>query len=91
MKNFKISLSPQVTLTEIDGKLVLFSKTSGDFFGLNESALFLLKLALETDFKSAVERAAGEYQESVDVIQEDLLALIEDLKKAKVLTTLPCE
>jgi len=91
MNNFKILLSPQVTLTEIDGKLVLFSKTSGDFFGLNESALFLLKLVLETDFKSAVHQAASEYQEPEDVIREDLLALVEDLKKAKVLTTLPCE
>ena len=91
MQNFKVQLAPHITLTEIDGKLVLFSKQSGDFFGLNESAVGLIKSLLETDFLTTLKRASGEYNETESVLRTDLIELIKQLEDAKILKTIVCE
>lgn len=85
MSNFKIQLNPQVTLTEMEGRLVLFSKSTGDFFGLNESALVLLKTLLNSDFKTAVNHCSQEFGVPTSTIEMDLIALVEDLEHQKLL------
>ena len=91
MGNFKIVLSSHVTLTKMEDKLVLFSKKSGDFYGLNESALFLLKTLLESDFHKTLKVAAHEFNEDENVIQSDLEELVTSLESADVLKKVPCE
>jgi len=87
--NFKVELVSTISLTEIDGKLVLFSKDTGDFFGLNESALFLLKNLLDTDFWQAVAAGAAEYAVTEQAICDDLMELVTELEKQKLLRKLP--
>lgn len=84
-RNFKIELAKHLTLTTIDNKLVLFSKQSGDFFGLNESALFLLKTLLENNYQITVQLAVKEFGVDAQVIQSDLLELVRDLESQKLL------
>ncbi|NBV49670.1 PqqD family protein [bacterium] len=85
MSNFKITLNPQVTLTEMEGRLVLFSKSTGDFFGLNESALILLKQLLNSDFNTAVNHCSQEFGVAPATIETDLIALVEELERQKLL------
>lgn len=87
--NFKVALASTISLTEIDGKLVLFSKDTGDFFGLNESALFLLKKLLDTDYLQAVAAGAAEYEVTEQAISQDLIELVTELEKQKLLRKLP--
>lgn len=88
MKNFKIQLNPGITLTETQGKLVLFSKKTGDFFGLNESALFLLKNLLESDFSTAVQKGAEEFQVDTATLEADLVDLVAELEKTSIIKKL---
>lgn len=88
MKNFKIQLNPGITLTETQGKLVLFSKKTGDFFGLNESALFLLKTLLESDFSTAVQKGAEEFQVDTATLEADLVDLVAELEKTSIIKKL---
>ncbi|MFM8269488.1 MAG: PqqD family protein [Pseudomonadota bacterium] len=83
--NFKIELAPHLNLTEMDGKWVLFSKDSGDFFGLNETAGIFLKLLLENDFDSSVLLAQKEFKISEDILRKDFLELVDDLTKNKLI------
>lgn len=85
MSNFKIQLNPQVTLTEMEGRLVLFSKSTGDFFGLNESALVLLKTLLNSDFKTATTQCSQEFGVPLPIIETDLIALVDELERQKLL------
>lgn len=83
--NFKITLNPDMTLTETQGKLVLFSKKTGDFFGLNESALFLLKTLLESDFSTALVKGAQEFQVEPSLLEQDLVELVSELEKTSII------
>lgn len=85
MTNFKITLNPDMTLTETQGKLVLFSKKTGDFFGLNESALFLLKTLLESDFSTTLVRGAQEFQVEPSILEQDLVDLVAELEKTSII------
>ncbi len=88
-QNFKVSLAPHITLTEMDGKLVLFSKQSGDFFGLNESALLLLKTLLASDFKSTVTNIAVDVGEKEERIAADLMELVNELESHQLIYRAP--
>jgi len=85
LRNFSICLAPQFSLTQIDGKLVLFSKQTGDFFGLNESALVLLQKLLANDFDTALNLAAQEFEVEKDILQKDFLELVSELEKLNIL------
>lgn len=77
-----------MTLTETQGKLVLFSKKTGDFFGLNESALFLLKTLLESDFSTALQKGAEEFQVDPSTLEADLVDLVAELEKTSIIKKL---
>lgn len=74
-----------MTLTETQGKLVLFSKKTGDFFGLNESALFLLKTLLESDFSTTLVKGAQEFQVEPSILEQDLVELVSELEKTSII------
>jgi len=79
--NFKIALNPEVTLTETQGKLVLFSKKTGDFFGINETALFLLKTFLDSDFTTTLKKGSEHLAVEIPTLEKDLLELITELEQ----------
>ncbi len=84
--NFKVHLAQDLTLTESDGQTVLFSKKTGDFFGLNESAGLFLKDLTETDFESTLKKAAVTFSAPMEVLSTDLLELVDELEKQKLIT-----
>jgi len=83
--NFKIELAANLSLTEMEGKLVLFSKSNGDFFGLNESAGFFLKLLLENDFLKTVALAQQDFEVSETIVKHDILELVDELVHKKLI------
>lgn len=77
--NFRLKLDPLIVMQKIDGQDVLFSKKTGDFFGLNESAAFMLRQLLSSDYKTAVTQSAAAFKVEKNVIEGDLLELVESL------------
>ncbi|NBT59719.1 PqqD family protein [bacterium] len=87
--NFKIDLAPNLTLTEMEGKWVLFSKHTGDFFGLNESAGIFLNILIQNDFLTSLKLARKEFDAPEEVLERDFLELIHSLESQKLLKKLP--
>lgn len=77
--NFRLKLDPLIVMQKIDDQDVLFSKKTGDFYGLNESAAFMLRQLLGSDFKTAVSQSAAAFKVDRTVIEGDLLELVESL------------
>lgn len=82
--NFKLKLDALVVIQKIDGQDVLFSKKTGDFFGINESAAFMLKLLIDTDFQSAIRQASDAFNVDQDTIASDLMELVDSLVASKL-------
>lgn len=82
--NFKLKLDPLVVFQKIDGQEVLFSKKTGDFFGLNESAAFMLKELISSDFETATKISSDTFGVDHSIIREDLQELVDSLIAGKL-------
>ena len=87
--NYTIQMSPMVTLTKMNGQTVLFSKATGDFFGLNPTANYLVEELLKSDFVTASRKAAGDFGVEENVIQNDLQEVVASLVEAKLVVKQP--
>ena len=72
-------LSPGIVLKEMDGQTVLFSKNSGEFFGLNETAARFVTDLLQYGLEAALVNAAALYNAGVEELRGDFNELINDL------------
>lgn len=81
----KFSLEPSVTLKTVDGQLVLFSKKSGDFYGLNDSAGYLVQELINTDFEATIHKASTYFKVEEGELRHDLKEIIADLEKNQLL------
>lgn len=87
--NFKLKLDALVVIQQIDGQDVLFSKKTGDFFGINESAAFMLKILIDTDFQSAIRQASSSFNVDQETISSDLMELVDSLVESKLAEKIP--
>jgi hypothetical protein len=78
-----VRLAPGTTLTNVEGKDVLFSVKTGDSYGLNETAARMLRLGLEADLDEVVNRLAGEYGAERQEIRDDFEELVAELVQLK--------
>ncbi|MDO9563416.1 MAG: PqqD family protein [Bradyrhizobium sp.] len=78
-----IRLAAGTTLTNVEGKDVLFSVKSGDSYGLNETAARMLRLGLEVDLEQVVDRLADEYGVERKEIRDDFEELARELVQLK--------
>ena len=76
-------LASGTTLTNVEGKDVLFSVKSGDSYGLNETAARMLRLGLEMTLDEAVDRLTAEYGVEREEIRGDFEELIQELVQLK--------
>jgi hypothetical protein len=88
--NYNLKFDPLIVLQKIDGQDVLFSKKTGDFFGLNESAAFMLKTLVESNFNKAVKVCSQQFGETEDTIRQDLNELVDSLIESKLAEKTPC-
>ncbi len=88
--NYNLRFDPLIVLQKIDDQDVLFSKKTGDFFGLNESAAFMLKTLVESNFKNAVKVCAEQFGEPEDTIRQDLNELVDSLIESKLAEKTSC-
>ena len=79
-----IRLAPGTTLTNVEGKDVLFSVKTGDSYGLNETAARMLRLGLEADLDEVVNRLAGEYGAERQEIRDDFEELVARTRSAEI-------
>lgn len=89
--NYNLKFDPLIVLQKIDGQDVLFSKKTGDFFGLNESAAFMLKTLVESNFNKAVQVCAKHFAESEETIRQDLNELVDSLIESKLAEKTSCD
>lgn len=80
----RIRLAPGTTLTNVEGKDVLFSVRTGDSYGLNETAARMVRLAVESGLDDAATLLAEEYGVSRDEIRSDLDELVRELVHLKL-------
>ena len=78
-----IRLAAGTTLTNVEGKDVLFSVKSGDSYGLNETAARMLRVGLEANLDDAVNRLAEEYGAEPTEIRDDFEQLVRELVQLK--------
>ena len=76
-------LASGTTLTNVEGKDILFSVKSGDSYGLNETAARMLRLGLEMTLDEAVDRLTAEYGVKREEIRGDFEELIQELVQLK--------
>lgn len=84
----KIQLAPGTTLTNIEGKDVLFSVRTGDSYGLNETAARMVRLGIEAGLEKAANQMAEEYSVEPSDIRADFDDLMRDLVQLKLVQTL---
>lgn len=87
--NFRIELAAELTLTEKDGKVVLFSKKTGDFFGLNETAGYFLKELCKSDFLTTLSNASAEFSVPETELSSDISELVSELESQKLVRKIP--
>lgn len=80
----RIRLAPGTTLTNVEGKDVLFSVRTGDSYGLNETAARMVRLCLETSLDEAASQLAGEFGVAREELRGDLDELIGELVQLKL-------
>jgi hypothetical protein len=78
-----IRLAPGTTLTNVEGKDVLFSVKTGDSYGLNETAARMLRGGCETDLDEVVNQLAKEYGVERNEIRDDFKELVRELVQLK--------
>lgn len=79
-----VHLAPDATISTIEGKTVLFSKRTGDFFGLNDSAAYMVRAALESDVERAIAKCAADYEVDPVELGADLRSLLDELAKLRL-------
>ena len=87
--NYTVKLASTVTLKKVDGQTVLFSKVTGDFYGLNPTAAYLLEELVQSDFESTSKKAAAGFGVEESQIQADLEEVIASLSEAKLVSIIP--
>jgi hypothetical protein len=78
-----IRLAPGTTLTNVEGKDVLFSVKSGDSYGLNETAARMLRVGLQADLEDVVNQLTEEYGVEHKEIRDDFEELVRELVQLK--------
>ncbi len=78
-----IRLTAGTTLTNVEGKDVLFSVKSGESYGLNETAARMLRLGLGAELEDVVDQLADEYGVERKEIRDDFEALARELVQLK--------
>ena len=78
-----IRLTAGTTLTNVEGKDVLFSVKSGDSYGLNETAARMLRLGLGAELEDVVDQLADEYGVERKEIRDDFETLARELVQLK--------
>lgn len=80
----RIQLATGTTLTNVEGKDVLFSTRTGESFGLNEVASRMLALALSMGTVEATAKLAPEYDAPPEELRSDLEELVAQLIQLKL-------
>lgn len=75
----RYKLARGVSLTQIDGKSVLFALKTGDTYGLNASAGTFVEALVKSDFDGAVRACASAYDAPEAEIAADMRELVRDL------------
>jgi hypothetical protein len=84
--NYRASLAKGTTLTKIEGKDVLFSVKTGESYGLNEMAAFMLGTLFSADAKTAIAKIVEDYAAPEEDITNDLNELVQSLVDQKLVS-----
>ena len=77
--NFRVKLHTDATLNNMDGRSVIYSSATGDFYGLNDTATVMVDELLQSDFESTVRESARRYEMPDAEIARDLREVVDTL------------
>jgi len=80
----RIRLAAGTTLTNVEGKDVLFSVRTGESYGLNETAARMVWLALEMSLDDAAAKLAEEYGAPPEELRADLVELLGEIVQLRL-------
>ena len=81
----RLKIPENVVFQVLDGQAVVLNLDSGYYFGLNEvGTRFWQRLGETGSLEAIVEDLLGEFEVERSVLEEDMVALIEDLKTRKL-------
>lgn len=86
-----IRLAPGTSLTEIEGKSVLFSVKTGETYGLNDTAAEMVRLGIAHGVAQAADMIAQDYDIDVAEIRGDLDDLTRELVALKFIQLAPAQ
>ena len=82
------SLAPDVSATETDDGLVLLQETTGRYWMLNGTGATIVRLLREgKDVQDVVDDLRARFPQDAPQIEADIGALLEQLAKARLVTT----
>lgn len=87
--NYTIQLTPTTTMTTMQGQSVLFSKHTGDFFGLNPTAKYFVEKLLASDVETAAAEAATQFGVPAETLRADIDELVNELAGSKLVERRP--
>lgn len=87
--NEAIELAPNVSWTTIEGQTVLFSKLTGDFYGLNPTATYLVQEVVKTGVDATVSEAAKKFGVDEPQIRGNLDEILRSLLEAQLVVVRP--
>jgi hypothetical protein len=82
--NYGLKLADKATLTIENERAVLFSKVTGDFFGLNQTATYLVSRLLDSDYARTVAEASQAFGVPAETISADLTEIVVSLEAMKL-------
>ena len=82
---FSAKLASGTTLTNVEGKAVLFSIRTGESYGLNGMAAEMLRALLASDSASAAADIAQNYAATPEIILQDMGELAAELAALKLI------
>lgn len=74
-----------VLLREVDGEMVLLELDGEQYYGLDEVGARIVTRLTDQPFLEAMSALQGEYSVSPEVLQRDVMTLIDELVRAKLL------
>jgi hypothetical protein len=88
MKKKTFQISNQITTARVENGVVLLNLLTGEFFGLEGTAVRFWELLSTTgSFEETVRNIVEEYEVHTTEVKVDLKAFIEQLKEAGLVTS----
>ena len=84
--NYRVKLSDEVVQQKIDDEMVLLSRDTGNYYGLNDVATRLWELLMESgSLDEAFEKILAEYEVEPSQLRQDIDRIVTELESKRLI------